>query len=758
MAFENLPEELKLYNSWVVWRYEDVGKSKPTKVPYCPVTEERASSTDSSTWVDFATCVNALIGGRFDGLGFVLSDNDPFAVIDLDDPEEDAKTAEFQKQIFETFQTYSEISPSGNGLHIILKGSIPKGRRRGKIELYSNERFITMTGNVVDNLPIADCNSDLNSLYGYLGRDKSANVIVSMGLAEPEFSDDEIMEKAYRAANGDKFVELWEGRWVGAYGSQSEADFALMDILGFYSKNRQQIVRLFRQSALGQRDKAQRKDYIGSMLNRVFDNQTPEIDFEGLREKIERQLEHRVEPERIEPEASKPFESSIPVPQGLVGQLAEFFYEQATRQVPEIAIAAAIGLMAGICGRAYNISGTGLNQYILTLAATGAGKESLSNGIDKIMGAVCERLPGAVLFIGPSEIASAQALGKYMARTSSSFVSVTGEFGLYLQQMSAKHAPAHLAGLRRSLLDLYNKSGEGRVVRESIYSDKDKNTKPIISPAFTLLGESTPEKFYEGLHEGMLTEGLLPRFTIIEYSGERKLLNKNHANVQPSYEIINKVAEICANCLSLNTQNKVVHIGYEGNAEAILDEYEVFTTGKINESNGEIKRHFWNRAHMKALKLAGVIAVGVNPYNPAVSEEAALWAIRLTNSDVENMLHKFETGEILSDYDEQAQLKKVFECVVEFCKSSYAEVSKYLPEGYEKFHQEKVIPYSYLQRRLAGLKLFKQERGTSAGAIKMALKTLCDRGDIQEVGKATLTKEFGSAALAFVLKDISSLK
>src|SRR5690606_34903108 len=108
---------------------------------------------------DFATCVNALIEGRFDGLGFVLSDNDPFAVIDLDDPEEDAKTAELQKQIFETFQTYSEISPSGNGLHIILKGSLPKGRRRGKIELYSNERFITMTGNVVNNLPIVDYNS-----------------------------------------------------------------------------------------------------------------------------------------------------------------------------------------------------------------------------------------------------------------------------------------------------------------------------------------------------------------------------------------------------------------------------------------------------------------------------------------------------------------------------------------------------------------------------------------------------------------------
>src|SRR5690606_39004944 len=126
-----------------------------------------------------------------------------------------------------------------------------------------------------------------------------------------------------------------------------------------------------------------------------------------------------------------------------------------------------------------------------------------------------------------------------------------------------------------------------------------KNTKPILSPAFTLLGESTPEKFYEGLHEGMLTEGLLPRFTIIEYSGERKLLNKNHMNVKPSFELVNKVAELCANCLSLNNQNKVIHIQYEGNAEQILDEYEVYTTSKINGVSTEIKRHFWNRAHMK---------------------------------------------------------------------------------------------------------------------------------------------------------------
>lgn len=778
MGFDNIPLELKKFNSWVTWRYEDRGGAKPTKVLYCPNGGYNANVNKPETWCDFETCKKVLEETDFyDGIGFVLSEADPYTFIDFDDPydkfEDQQKIAEeFAKQtkIFNTFKSYSEISPSGRGLHILVKGSLPQGKRRGTIEIYSNQRFMTVTGNTYENHPITNYQARLDSLYNEMNQNKNTEVSY-LGLDKEEFTDEQILERAYKAVNGEKFVDLYEGNWENYYSSQSEADFALLDILAFYSRNRLQIVRIFRQSELGQREKAKRNStYIKPMLDRVFDRTLPTLDFEALRDKIEKQIAENNEVDKQpDPTNPQPYtrnsedeekiiaSASISLPPGLVGEIAQFIYAQAPRPVQEIAIAGAIGMMAGICGRAYNISGTGLNQYILTLADTGAGKEALASGIDKLIARVVNVLPEAILFMGPSEIASSQALAKYMGRTSSSFVSVVGEFGLYLQQMSTINAPHHLQGLRRALLDLYNKSGEGKVQRGSIYSDKDKNTKPVLSPAFTVLGESTPEKFYEGLHEGMLTEGLLPRFTIIEYAGDRPVLNENHSAVQPSFELIDRVAAVCSNAISLNNQNKVEHIQQDYAAQQVLREYNVFCDKKINSSGRENKRHFWNRAHMKALKLAGLISVGCNPYTPSISYEVACWAIDITNRDVENMLDKFENGSIVTDNSELGQLRKVLEIIRDFCTLPYSEVSKYLPSDYEKFHVEKIVPYAYLQRRLASGQLFKKDRMGGSFALKKSLKTLCERGDIQEVGKAVLSKEFNTTAMAFAVKDMGLL-
>src|SRR5690349_18475173 len=108
-------------------------------------------------------------------------------------------------------------------------------------------------------------------------------------------------------------------------------------------------------------------------------------------------------------------------PPGLLGQIASYVYDQAPRPVVEIAVAAAIALMSAVCGRSYNVSGTGINTYLLVLARTGTGKEAMASGIDRLITAVTRGVPAAAEFIGPAEISSPQALTKYMANTSCSF-------------------------------------------------------------------------------------------------------------------------------------------------------------------------------------------------------------------------------------------------------------------------------------------------------------------------------------------------
>ncbi|AVJ48083.1 DNA primase/helicase [Pseudomonas phage vB_PaeS_C1] len=765
MDFNNIPHEMRIYPQWVVWRYEDTDSKKPTKVPYSAKTGHLASVTDPNTWAGFDECVNAMSSGWYAGIGFVLTENDPYSFIDLDDTKGDQTALDRQIKIFNEFNSYAERSPSGSGLHIIVKGAIPSGRRRSFIEVYSSLRYMTMTGDVYRNAPINDCNELLNVLWGQMGQGSVA-VAHYAGLAEAKETDEQVYNRAVAAANGDKFAELYAGKWEGMYASQSEADFALVDIIAFYTQNRAQISRMFRASGLGQRDKAKRDDYVSYMLNKCFDRMLPPVDVDGLRNKLDEAIAKKEAADRAaalsqnseatpHPKAPTPNLSEVSkvysVPPGLVGEIAQYIYAQAPRPVPEIALAGALGLVAGIVGRAYNISGTGLNQYVLLLAPTGTGKEAIASGIDKLMAQVIRTVPAASDFIGPGEIASSQAIIKYMSRGPTSFVSLVGEFGIYLQQMASVNAPPHLTGLRRFLLDAYNKSGEGKVLRPSIYSDKDKNTAAVLAPSFTLLGESTPEKFYEGLHEGLISEGLLPRFTMIEYHGERPALNPGHLSAQPSFELIDRLSTLCAHALMLNSQHKAIHVQTDATARELFQQFDAHCDANINTSDREVRRHLWNRAHVKALKLAGIIAVGCNPYDPTITADVASWAINLVVADVRNLLARFDAGEIGIDNDETKQLAKVISTVKDFVVSPWPDVAKYAGEGMSNLHSNRIVPYSYVQRRLAAVAVFRKDRIGASGAIKRALKTLCERGDLQEVSRATLAKDYGTSAVAYMV-------
>lgn len=755
--YDAIPLEMRLFPQWIVWRYENRDSPKPTKVPYSPNGHYLASVTNAQAWGTFEQAVHALSNEmmQYSGIGFVLTENDPFAFIDLDNTEGDNTALERQLKIYNEFDSYAERSPSGTGLHIIVKGAIPQGRKRSKIEIYSNQRFMTMTGNVYRDEPINDYHNQLNALWAQMGNGNVANAVYS-GMAEAKDSDEDVIKMATAAANGEKFLALLNGEWEGYYPSQSEADFALVDIIAFYSDNRGQIQRIFQNSGLGKRDKSKRQDYVNYMLNKCFDRKLPPVDLDGLYNELNAAIANK---EQVEFKIVKPekLDDIYTIPPGLVGEIAQFIYAQSPRPVPEIALVGALGLMAGIVGRAYNVSSTGLNQYILLLAPTGTGKEAIASGVDKLISAVLKTVPSANDYIGPGEIASPQALSKHFSsHPSKSFVSMVGEFGIYLQQMASMNAAPAQIGLRRMLLDLYNKSGEGKVLRPSIYSDKDKNTHSVLAPSLTIMGESTPEKFYEGLHEGMISEGLLPRFTIIEYHGDRKPLNPNHSLVQPSFELVDRLGTVIANSQMLNGQNKAIKVEFTPEAQEYINAFDKHCDLNINTAEREVRRHLWNRAHVKAMKLAALIAVGCNPYTPVIDLNIVTWATNIVVADVRNLLNRFDAGEIGIDNDETKQLAKVAGAIREYVVQPWADVSKYAGEPFSHLHGAKVIPYCFLQRKLASVAVFKKDKRGPTEAIKRALKTLVERGDIQELSRPTMVKEYKTTALAYMIANVKA--
>ncbi len=143
---DNIPEEMRQYDHWLVWKLEK-RDGKLTKMPYIAGGVGRASSTDSRTWRTFEEAVEAFKTGRYNGIGFVFSSGDPFTGVDLDkcrDPET-GELEDWAAAIVRKLGGYAEASPSGTGVHIIVRSKAPN-KKRGKVEAYSSERYFTMTG------------------------------------------------------------------------------------------------------------------------------------------------------------------------------------------------------------------------------------------------------------------------------------------------------------------------------------------------------------------------------------------------------------------------------------------------------------------------------------------------------------------------------------------------------------------------------------------------------------------------------------
>lgn len=266
-----IPVEMRQFKQWVCHDF--------AKVPLNPYTGTAAKVNNENTWGSFDDAIFALNAGIGIGLGFVFTENDPFFGIDLDVAEGRSPT-EFQNSIYRRFLSYAERSPSGRGLHIICKGRVPNGSLRRSelgIEIYSSRRYFTMTGIVERDVQIVDLQFELDVLCSEIAYKNSHNPDIDK-LTTSE-TDDAIVIKAKNAINGEKFLKLWEGRWEADYPSQSEADQALIGIIAFYTKSPAQISRIFRASALGQRPKAARDEYVYRTIKNSLNGVSPSVSF-----------------------------------------------------------------------------------------------------------------------------------------------------------------------------------------------------------------------------------------------------------------------------------------------------------------------------------------------------------------------------------------------------------------------------------------------------------------------------------------------
>ncbi len=775
---QNIPFELQQLNQWVVASGAPLPSGDVDKVPRNPRTGAKADVNDPTTWGTFAEAQ----ASSYKLLGFVLSPNDPYTIIDLDDPREKKhgvpeENLELVKErtkrhakILEMFETYAEYSQSGTGIHIIARGKIPKGHTKDRVEVYSEGRYMVCTGNPYNTLPITDQQALLDILYAEMSSDREEVDLVQV---DGTMTDDEICRMAYNAANGAKFWDLWQGIWKDnpLYTSQSEADFALLAIIAFYTKDNNQVRRIFRASALGKRDKALRDDrYINYALRKIRAHELPPVDFTELLARainVQKQYNHENngthqgtngqtgpanQPEQQDrdtpgaaigeqavesgvhqssrPKDQKAFE----YPPGFVGELAEYFYQTSVMPVREIALVAALGLMSGVIGRSYNISNTGLNQYLVLVADTGVGKEGISNCIESMIAQVRPQVPGADTFIGPANFASGQALVKTLPKQHC-FVSILGEFGLRLQEICSPNANTATQMFHRLMLDLYNKSGFYNMLRPTVHSDSEKNTVTVQAPNMTIVGETTPGTFYDKLDFSHLQSGLIPRLTIIEYKGQAPELNESAGFPAPA-ALLERFTELVVIALS-TTQNRTFYaVPYEPDAKRTLDQFRSYCRKQQNDGQ-EVEKQLWSRAHLKALRLAALVAVGVKAQGSVVTKPCADWACAFIHRETSSTVQRFKKNEFGSGVSRQdSDIRRVIE---EYLSFSF---KKRLSYGANAQVAEKpLIPANYIRNRALSLASFTNDRRGPDTALEQMLKAMEGAGVLVKLTPLELAQQ-----------------
>ncbi len=270
---EFIPDEMKMLNNWVVWKKVEA-KGRITKVPYSGNYRGKASSTNPDTWCSYnhAKYLYNTPAFGYDGIGFVFQKSTGMIFIDIDHCVVDGELDDRAKDILQAIgKTFVEVSQSGEGLHIIAKGTIPKCFKNphNGVEMYDSARYCALTGNALFAENISLNQNGLDYVFErYKTPDRKIdNVISNIVISGSSFDDIEIIEKCLKnVKSGEVFRRLYEGDYTHDFPSRSEADLRFCSILAFWTnRDKDQIDSIFRNSGL-MRDKWEREDYRSRTL------------------------------------------------------------------------------------------------------------------------------------------------------------------------------------------------------------------------------------------------------------------------------------------------------------------------------------------------------------------------------------------------------------------------------------------------------------------------------------------------------------
>ena len=673
----DVPPELAALCQWCLWRYDD-----GVKVPY-QVSGQKARSNDATTWNTLTECQNML--SWYQGLGFLFSPDDPFCGIDLDDVlRADGSIAPWAAEVLRRFPTYAEISPSGQGIKLWLRGEIPGGKGKPKtkvsgdegIECYDRGRFFTFTGQRLDTHPLelVDCQAALLELLPRYWPPKQSPPPPPPrpAVQRVDTGGPDVLERARLYV--DKIPPVTSGQNRGTVTLQ----VAAILVRGF-CLTRDQAFGLLKRWNMGChpndwpeekldrelwrkiRDTEKHEGERGWLLNgKRYDG--PDADLRALLLSLEALTDDPETDDDVLPTDSV---DAIPDhllhPEGLLGDVIQHTLETSLYPQPEIALAGAISLLSVITGRRVcDALNTRTNVYVLSVNPARSGKERPREVNKEIL-----YLANGQELLGPERIGSHAGLVSFVDKRGAILFQID-EMGRLLATCKDARRSPHLYNIASVLLQLYSSATSVWVA--DAYADT-KKTKTIDQPHCVVFGTTTGETLWPNLSKDNISDGLMGRLLIFEGRGYvpfneqcrvRKVPESILRDVRYWLELApGEYQKQEGNLERWHPSPYVIHYS-EGARELYVDHIRDINLRR--EGENAFRAAVWSGTGEKTAKLALIHACSRERGRPAeVTEDDVIWGKQLANYLTRLMLVK--CSDELSENEVEARYKLVLKRV-----------------------------------------------------------------------------------------------
>ena len=703
MNLQAVPAELKARRQWVIWR-AILAEGAVTKPPFNPNNPAyMADVKDPSTWGTFEDAVRVYTNNPslISGIGFVFTDGDEYFGMDIDDekkvkPEHLETRRRFVSQIMSEVDTYTELSPSGQGVHMIGKGKLPVAGKRStamQVEIYCSGRYFTITGEIVNQkTEIKDQQEFLISVFGAMTPESGGDqgVYDTASNRRLDLSDEEVI----RLANNfnPTFAPRYNCQVSCGPGEWSDTFMAIVGMIDRFTGSVEQVKRIIMNSPMvqhappsnaGETRIAKAERNLAYVLRRVREGNNGLLHFsEHGRQIVENMERAKADRARLAAEAlqkaneaiagmSKGSQSVLDAfpeltsehkilsrPPGIVGDFVLAAEKASFKPFTKFAIPATLSTLAGIVSRGFKISGgSGINVNFILAAPSNAGKTQTMKVWQRFMaeaaGLIGNTPSGPSLpRIINSSTSSIQAMMPHFMSLPS-VVWYVEECYSQLSSMNEGKSPSD-AHLRDAFNQLYDSGSHGSMFSGPLsVANRKAEVEPINNLNVSTFWTTTTSKF-DVFNEDAL-DGFLSRVVVIRHHapggepmqytedlppGLRDVLVQRLVQAKHLDEIY-KLNPFDAGKLITTVSTEQVadlHWQFVRTVDAISN---AAIEGRLPPVYGAI-----SRVPLTAQRIAALLAVIENPFTPAVTLEQYKWAFGYLLQNLVSLLTDVDHGDL----------------------------------------------------------------------------------------------------------------